>query len=645
MDEKGSINSFIITLTGPSGCGKSEVMKRIMWLGESLSQEGIPFSPHLVPKYVTRKMRTKEIIEELEGKPIDIISVDSIPEDCDLKYQTYGKQYALRLNELRELLAEGESPVVVINDVRVVEELKREFPNKVLALFLFREIPKRSAFEKEAKERGGDAVKESEDRFNKATAIYRTYIENIGVFNRVILNVGNDETEDYARIQMENLIRSILNGEMRLSSKRDGKSKLFIIAGHAKSGKDEIIKAVNDMGRLQAKIIRKYTSRRQDADDGDEMICRLIPSEELLIHLKNEYDKEANVLTSEYEKRKTEAAVDIKKLANAAEWYHNSMRALIKPKERFWRLLEEKEEKIAEKVRERIVIEADNSHRLESLDLYNKSIGELKALYCRKGYHDESINAFVACEHWSEQDVINALMEEADVENDITVDKVKKIEKLKDLIKLYKKNGYHKEGADIEFANHEKTKVEEELFVNNPEYIDLDLIIDRHEKAKLKKERPQKWNPEDKACYIKDEQTGYIIYENNKTKYGFEVYDATNREKILSSMLKNEKKHLVLVASLPEIFKWCEKYTDGNVVTVFSHSEISAKEFEKIATSDAEIRKLERYPAEIMKYSMNISKFDHVTIFAEEYIRENPGAREEELYGQIFRLFRFYNGK
>ena len=644
MEEREKTKNFIITLTGPSGCGKSFVMKRIMNLGPLLAQEGLHFSPHSFPKYVTRPMRHEEIKDQIAGTPIDIISVDTIPKDCELKYQTYGKQYAIRLNDLKQLLKEGKSPVVVINDVRVVEELKRVFPNQVLALFLFREIPKRESFEKEAKKRGGGAADETNDRFNKATAIYRTYIENIGVFNRVILNVGNDKTEDYAQIQIENLIRSILCGDMSLSGKRNGKPKLFIIAGHAKSGKDEIIKAVDDMGRLQATIIRKYTSRRQDSDDGNEMICRLIPSKELLNRFTDEYNLEVNNLSLEYKEMVKQADLDIDELTDAAEWYHNRMRSITKPTERFWNYLEKEEAKIADLIRRKIIEEADKSHKLDS-SLYSKSIEELKELYCRKGYHKDTVDAASVCKNWDGQQLINAIMDEADVENDVREEKVGNIQKLNDLITLYKKQGYHKEGADIDFPDRERARVENELFIKNPEYIDLVSIIERHENATSVNEQPKRWDPEDNAFYIKDNGIGYIIYENNKTKYGFEVYDVSKREKILSSKLKREKKHLVLVASLPEIFKWCEKYTDNNVVTVFSHSEISVEEFKKAASSPAAIRKIARYPAEIMKYSRNISKFDHVTIFAEEHINKTPGGREEELIDQIFRLFRFYNGK
>lgn len=651
------MDNFIITLTGPSGCGKSYVIDRILELESILKQKSMTFEPVRFPKYVTRPMRREEIQKDLEGEQIDIISVDYIPKDCDIKYQTYGKQYAIRQKDLRDLLDKGKWPLVVINDVRVVEELKKLFPGQVLALFLFRGIPTREAFLKEALKREGKSaanelderiIQELEDRLDKATALYRTFIENISLFNRVILNVGNEDTDDYAQIQLENLMSSILCGKLSLSSKRDGNPKLFIITGHAKSGKDEIIKAIDDMGRLQATIVRKYTSRRQDPDDGNEMICRLIPSSALLSRFENEYANEVDRLKQEYEQKRIIYKDDIDKLTDEVERIFKDQRALIKPTNRFWNLLKSEEAKIADDLRKRIVSEAASCHRLESLNLYDMSHEQLIDLYCKDGYHRQSITASMAraeCENLLEQEIIYKIMEEASVENDVSAEKVNKVETLKDVVVLYKNDGYHSDDADLSYPDREKTRVENELFEINPEYIDLFDLVSRHEKAASKKERPQKWTPEDKACYLIDGETGYILYENNKTRYGFEVYNASQKEKILLSKLKTEKKHLVLVASLPEIFRWCEKFTSNNVVTVFAHSEISADEFAKKASSDAEIRKLERYSEEILKYSHNIALFDHVTIFAEEHINEKPGAREEELFDQMFRLFRYYNSK
>lgn len=50
--------------------------------------------------------------------------------------------------------------------------------------------------------------------------------------------------------------------------------RIFLVVGSPGSGKDELMTAVNTIGSLHAEIVPKHTSRIQNADDGDEMICR-----------------------------------------------------------------------------------------------------------------------------------------------------------------------------------------------------------------------------------------------------------------------------------------------------------------------------------------------------------------------------------
>lgn len=48
---------------------------------------------------------------------------------------------------------------------------------------------------------------------------------------------------------------------------------LFVVAGTPGSGKDEIIRAVGDLGEFHAQIVPKHASRYRQQDDGAEMIC------------------------------------------------------------------------------------------------------------------------------------------------------------------------------------------------------------------------------------------------------------------------------------------------------------------------------------------------------------------------------------
>ncbi|MDR1202839.1 MAG: hypothetical protein LBL58_14595, partial [Tannerellaceae bacterium] len=213
--------AFIITLTGPSACGKSYITREIKEYGNKLKTKGKNFNPESFKKFVTRQYRENEIIEFNQNKFIDVEHVERIPEDCDFVYRTYGEEYGLRSADLKAKLEENISPIVVINDVRVVEELKKEFPGKVLSLFLFREIINEAETHVKAAEmRGGVTKEQAQKRFEKAIGLYRIYIENIFVFDRVILNIPRERTGlkeiDVAKIQVEKIITGVITGKINL---------------------------------------------------------------------------------------------------------------------------------------------------------------------------------------------------------------------------------------------------------------------------------------------------------------------------------------------------------------------------------------------------------------------------------------------
>lgn len=286
---------FIITLTGPSMSGKSYVMKKIEEQEFILKNENITFIPERVTKYTTRPYRLEEIHNRQINGSIDVKSVDVIPNDCDLVYRTYGQDYGVKVSKLQRILDSNKCPVIVVNDVRVIEEIKSIFKGKVLSLFLFRKIPQIKDFEKISNERGNVKEDEAKKRYEKAISIYRTYIENISLFDRVILNVkdysGKVNEIDYTEKQIHNILKAVIFKRIDLNKEVQKKSKkLFIISGSAASGKDEIIRAVGTLGKMQAFILPKYTTRSQEPEDGDEMICQFVPKSNLLNEYKIKYD-------------------------------------------------------------------------------------------------------------------------------------------------------------------------------------------------------------------------------------------------------------------------------------------------------------------------------------------------------------------
>ena len=272
--------SFIITLTGPSQSGKSLVMRKIQYLESALQKEGINFLPKIVPKYTTRLYRSEESSLMKQGKDVDVISVPKLPDNCDLIYQTYGVLYGIATEDLKAILNQKKIPIIIINDIRAVEELKKEFPGRVLSLFLCRKIPELEDFKEEANNRGNVTENENRSRYEKAIAIYRVFIENIALFDRILLNAKEYGEEELERvntiidIQLSNLIKETIKGNIIRKGPIKKAPRVFVIAGNAASGKDEIVRAILTMGKLQARVIPKFTMRNQEPNDGNEMICQ-----------------------------------------------------------------------------------------------------------------------------------------------------------------------------------------------------------------------------------------------------------------------------------------------------------------------------------------------------------------------------------
>jgi guanylate kinase len=164
---------YIITITGPSGAGKSSTLKCLC------EEKREYFNPVIVPKYTNRPPHKDDQNE--------VICVDEIPNSCDLKYIQYGDYYGIALNTILEHIMAQKSPIVILNDVRAVEDVKKVFGGIVRSLFIFRESPDEKRFQEIADAKGLDP-KEIKSRLQKAKTLYRIYIENIHIFDHVIIN-------------------------------------------------------------------------------------------------------------------------------------------------------------------------------------------------------------------------------------------------------------------------------------------------------------------------------------------------------------------------------------------------------------------------------------------------------------------------
>jgi hypothetical protein len=128
-----------------------------------------------------------------------------------LVYEQYGVRYGLNSRALFGCLADGGTPIVIVNDVRVVADIKAMLGPLTKCLFIFRSFPRIAEFIRLAVERGvPDAESEAERRLDKSDAIYRIYIENIHLFDHVLINAG---TLDALRSEVEVVVRGFAHAQ------------------------------------------------------------------------------------------------------------------------------------------------------------------------------------------------------------------------------------------------------------------------------------------------------------------------------------------------------------------------------------------------------------------------------------------------
>jgi guanylate kinase len=572
--------AFIITLTGPSACGKTHITDKIIGLHEKLKDSKINFQPERFGKYTTRFYRENEVIEKIKKQEnIDIKYVKSIPNDCDFVYRTYGKEYGLKSVDLKKKLDNNISPIVVINDVRVVEELKKKFPSQVLSLFLFREIINDvETHRSTGAKRGGVTVEESEKRFEKAVALYRIFIENIFVFDRVILNIPREKTGfqdiDIAEIQVERIINGVIAGKIDLNNNIKKGPKLFIVSGNAQSGKDDIVKAANTMGKMQSEPLIKHTTRWQEDSDENEIICKHIPQKDILEQFEKEYNLEKELFEKEFTFKKY---------------------MIVNGRSKCWPKYNAK----------------DASFRANcTFEEYCKALFDLEQI------KDKSIIKTGIERFW---------------------------EKLKVEQDKLKQSRPNKKLSSEDFISLRDT-----LFESNENCLNLKKMIEQHsdeieiEKGKIEHLVPVPPGKKEMDSYfIQHEDKDYILYENNELfgeplRYGYEI----------GNLIKNwgkRDKHLVLTASLPNMFKICrEKFGMENVKTVYTYSQISQKEHSEYTDPITGAAKLQNYD-DILRYAYHIVDFDYALIFAETSLTNKSGGQKDELVDQMFRLFRAYN--
>jgi len=185
--------SRIITFSGVSCSGKTTIV--------NLLKARKQFPVDILQKVTTRESRLNESMEILCVKTIDYKKYDII-------YHQYGVRYGLSSETIWRSLRNGKYVLAIINDMRAIGDIKEAFGNLAVPCYLYRDISP-GALRQMIKKRLLDSSTETDEkdeiqlRIDKLPVMFQKYVENITLFDHIILNVG---TKSYMVEQMENII-------------------------------------------------------------------------------------------------------------------------------------------------------------------------------------------------------------------------------------------------------------------------------------------------------------------------------------------------------------------------------------------------------------------------------------------------------
>lgn len=252
----------IYVLCGGSGSGKTELLNMI--LGDKIINAVTP------KKYSNRKKRNNDD---------DVITVNESEfskEEFTFVYAMNDYFYSFKAGDIINLLKTGKNVFLIISDLRIVEEIKKFFGIHVCILYLFRNMTE-TELHKILEERNITSPIISQEkietekkiRTNRLYLIQRQYVENIAMFDHVILNRTDKIDEMLTQIRI--LVTAPLSQQSNNLIAKG--AVIFLIAAGSGAGKRTLTHAMYSLGKKSITVVRKATDRIKQEDDGPEIVC------------------------------------------------------------------------------------------------------------------------------------------------------------------------------------------------------------------------------------------------------------------------------------------------------------------------------------------------------------------------------------
>ena len=254
------LNDKVLILFGAPGSGKSESCNLLNKITNNKLK--------VLQKETTRPARTTDSSE--------ILSVEKISKDCDIRYNQYGYEYGFSSKLIWKHLAKGNSVIVIVNDIRTIKILNKKFGSLTQNIYIHSNID-REKITKIAIERYKDKPsdflnKDIDRRIEKIKTIHRKYIENTYLFHTSIINLYEEIDYNKSILELETQLKQAYLKNISCTHFSGSTSRIIIVAGGSFSGKDDLVNAMVQIEPEKTLLYQKGTTRPKKEDDKNELI-------------------------------------------------------------------------------------------------------------------------------------------------------------------------------------------------------------------------------------------------------------------------------------------------------------------------------------------------------------------------------------